>query len=381
MSVALPRSLWYLPVQLVWWTGHDQWLWLCLDHYDTFPSSWCDGQAMIYDCGFSWIVMIPSRPAGVMDRPWSMIAALPGSLWYLLFRFLWWTGHDLWLWEQAMINDCGPSLIIMIPSHPAGMMDRPWSIIVALPKSLWYLPVHWCDGQAMIYDCGCSWNIMIPPLPAGMMDRQWYLPFQLMWRTGHDTFPSSWCEGQAMINDCGSSWIFIHSIPAGVMDRPWYLPFQLMWWTGNYDTFPSSRSDGQATIHSIPAGVMDSPWSMIVALPGLLWYLPLQLVWWTDHDLWLWLFLDYYGTFPSSWCDGQTTIYDCGSSWIIMIVSLPAGLMDRPWSIIVILPGSLWYLPLQLLWWADHDLWLWLFLGQYDSLCDRRAMIYDYGSF
>ena len=235
-------------------------------------------------------------------------------------------------------------------------MDRPRSMIVALPGSLCYLSfqlVWW-----IWYDL-CLWPFL----------------------NHYDTFPSSWCEGQAMINDCGSSWIIIHSIPAGVMDRPWYLPFQLTWWTGHYDTFPSSRCDGHATIHSIPASVMDSPWSMIVALPGLLWYLPLQLVWWTDHDLWLWLFLDYYGTFPSSWCDGQTMIYDCGTSWIIMIVSLPAGLIDRPWSIIVTLPGSLWYIPLQLLWMTDHDVWLWLFLGQYDSFpsswSDGQTIIYN----
>ena len=182
MIVALSGSLWYLPYQLVWWTGHDLWLWLFLDHYDTFSSSWCDGQAMSFDCG---------------DRPWSRIVALPGSLWYLLIQLVWWTGHDLWLllfldhydtfpssWcdGQAMIFDCGSSWIIMIPSLPAGVMDRPLSMIVALPGLYWYLPSSWCDGQARI--------------PS---------PFQLVWWTSiprlwlfldyYDTFPSSCCDG------------------------------------------------------------------------------------------------------------------------------------------------------------------------------------------
>ena len=299
MIPSLPASVmdrpWYVPFHQIWWTGHGLWLWLFLDHYDTFPSSWCDGQAMICDCSSSWIIMIRSLLTGVMDRQWSMIVALPRSLWYLPVQLVWWTGHGLWLWLFLDHYDTSSSSWhdgqAMIPSLPAGVKDRPWSMIVALPGSL-------------------------------------YIPFKLVWWTGHDTFPSNWCDGQAMMP----------SLPDSVMDRPWsmivalpgslwYLSVKLVWLTGhevwmwlflNHYNFPSSWRDGQATIHSIPAGVMDSPWSMIVALSGILWYLPFQLVWWTDHDLWLWLFR------------------------IIMVPSLPAGVMDRPRSMIVALLGSLW---------------------------------------
>ena len=442
---------WYLPFLLLSLTDHDLWQWLFLDHYDTFPSSWCDGQAMIpslranlmdrpylpfqsvwwtghdtfrscwcdghtmiYDYGSSWIMMIPSHLAGVMDRPWSMIVALPGSLWYIPLQLVWWTGHDLWLWlfldtypsswcdEHAMIYDYGSSWIIMRHSLPAGVMI----LMLSESHDLWLCPFmdqydtfpsSWCDGQTMIYDCDSSRIIMIPSLPAGVMDRPQYLPFQLVWWADHDlwlwllldhydSFPSSWRDGQTMIYNCDSSWvIMMPSLPAAVMDRPWsmivtlpgsswHLPFELVWWTG-HDTFPSNWCDGQTMIYdfgscwiimiaSLPAGEMDRPWSNIVTLPDSLWYRPFQLVWLTSHDtfpstghdLWIWLFLDYYDTFPSSWCDGQAMIYNFGSTWIIIIPSLPAGVMDRPW-----------YLPFELIWWTGHDLWLWLFLDHYDT--------------
>ena len=140
-------------------TDHDLWLWLFLDHYDTFPSSGCDGQAMIFNCGSTWTIMIPSLPASVMYRPW-----------YVPFHQIWWTGHDLWLWlfldhydtfpsswcdGQAMICDCSSSWIIMIPSLLAGVMDRPWSVIAGLPGSYNTFSSNWCDVQAIICDC-CS---------------------------------------------------------------------------------------------------------------------------------------------------------------------------------------------------------------------------------
>ena len=238
---------------------------------------------MIYDCGSSSIIMIPSRPTGVLDRPWSMIVALPGSLWYLSIKLVWLTGHDVWLWLFLDHYDTSPS--------------------------------SWRDGQAMICDNSSSWIIMTPSLPAGVMYRPRYIPFQLVWWTVHDlwlwlfldyngTFHSSWCDGPTMIYDCDSSWIIM--------------------------------------VPSLPAGVMDRPWSMIVTLPGLLWYLPFQLVWWTDQDLWLWLFLDHFDSFPSSWTDRQTMIYNCDSTWTIMIPSLAAAVLGRPWSMIVTLPGSVW---------------------------------------
>ena len=173
-------------------------------------------------------------------------------------------------------------------------------------------------------------------LPGPLLD----LPFQLVWWTVHDLWLSS-------------SWIImIPSLPADVMDRPWDLPFQLVWWTGQ---------------PSLPVGVPDRP-TFLSSWWDTEANISFQLVWWTGHDLWFWLLLDHYETFPSSWCDGQAMIYDCGTSWMIMRPSLPAGVltgqpslpvgvMDRPTFLSSWCDGQA-NTPFQLMWWTGHDLWL-----------------------